>query len=444
MLLSVSVLGQQTSGISEDAQTIEDQILNTSNVVLDSAGYPHIAYSVNIKPDYLFGEYVLRYASWTGNSWENQTVDGCDDNSFILALDSKDCPHIVYQDRNDILAYTHWTGLTWIKQNVSQTEAYCRFFEVDSKGNPHICFIEGDKIKYATSSGSDIQVQTVADGNIATLESFALDSHGNPHITYSDNGNLMYASRIDSSWNTELAINGGEASFLAFDSKGIPHMAFIKENSLYYASLVNSNWLISTVDFITANEANPFISSPRLLLDSNNNPSVTYLVTGWYSQPHFTEWGKIKFAQLKGSVWSNQTVPLKENEVVQSYSCVLDLSGNPHLCYTLNIYDKPGTYHDGLGYATFNNGNWTTQAINESAIEGLLIIDKSKPQITFILDNDGFYAYLSPLPTAYRDALPKFETSSPSPMNLALVIAVVLVFLVVLVLFWQRRKILKQ
>jgi hypothetical protein len=85
-----------------------------NSIAIDSLDRPHIAYfdETNDK---------IKYASWTGTKWINETVD----NMFSmggycsLALDSNDYPHISYDDeQNDDLRYAYWNGSKWIRQTV--------------------------------------------------------------------------------------------------------------------------------------------------------------------------------------------------------------------------------------------------------------------------------------------------------------------------------------
>ncbi|MFB0500330.1 MAG: carboxypeptidase regulatory-like domain-containing protein, partial [Candidatus Hadarchaeaceae archaeon] len=97
----------------------------------------------------------LKYARWTGTSWEIQTVDSEGDvgDFTSIALDSGDNPHISYFDRGDFdLEYARWTGTSWEIQTVDN-EGVGAFASIalDFSGNPHISYydVTNDDLKYS-------------------------------------------------------------------------------------------------------------------------------------------------------------------------------------------------------------------------------------------------------------------------------------------------------
>ncbi|PVX26900.1 MAG: hypothetical protein CW691_00010 [Candidatus Bathyarchaeum sp.] len=114
---------------------------------LDSKGNPHIIYSENV----LFNEQTPVYALWTGEKWESQNFQIANsENSGTytgarLALDSRDCPHIVYHMDTDAykgdLMYATLTDDNWGFQaiNLNKTAGVCDV-AVDSNNNPQVIY----------------------------------------------------------------------------------------------------------------------------------------------------------------------------------------------------------------------------------------------------------------------------------------------------------------
>ncbi|NIV31371.1 MAG: carboxypeptidase regulatory-like domain-containing protein, partial [Anaerolineae bacterium] len=62
-----------------------------------------------------------------------------------LALDGADHPHISYYDpSNDDLKYAHWTGSTWDIQTVDSAGDMGRYtsLALDASGYPHISYFD--------------------------------------------------------------------------------------------------------------------------------------------------------------------------------------------------------------------------------------------------------------------------------------------------------------
>jgi len=69
------------------------------NVVLDSKGYPHLIYQIDYPEFTGKDNSTLVYASWTGTSWNTQTVntDRRAVGPCYLALDSNGNPNISFR-----------------------------------------------------------------------------------------------------------------------------------------------------------------------------------------------------------------------------------------------------------------------------------------------------------------------------------------------------------
>ena len=153
----------------------------------------------------------MKYAFWTGSNWNTQIVNG--DNEFSywvgldtsLALDSNDNPHIsFYSIGYYSLKYASWTGDSWSVKTVDCDSYFDTSLALDSNDNPHISYYDDfqNSLKYAFWTGSNWSIQTVESGGMVSkfrYTSLALDSNDNPHISYYDAayGDLKYATKGD-------------------------------------------------------------------------------------------------------------------------------------------------------------------------------------------------------------------------------------------------------
>jgi hypothetical protein len=118
------------TGTAWAKEMVDSGLVVSSSIALDSRDLPHISYATAD----LFGS--LHYARWTGTAWAKETVDSADVMNCSLALDSNNLPHISYYvgigslfrlmpvgvDKiiGGMLKYAHWTGSSWDIQTLDQ------------------------------------------------------------------------------------------------------------------------------------------------------------------------------------------------------------------------------------------------------------------------------------------------------------------------------------
>ncbi|MCX6653540.1 MAG: hypothetical protein NTY03_00305 [Candidatus Bathyarchaeota archaeon] len=142
--------------------------ISFTSIALDSGNSPHIGYFDPTGSD-------LKYAYRTGSTWSTQTVDSTGDvGAFTsIGLDSSGYPCISYYDGwpypggNMNLKYAHWTGSTWDFQTIDSIGNVGKFtsIAIDS-GGPSICYYDetnGD-LKYAHGTGSTWSLTTIDSG----------------------------------------------------------------------------------------------------------------------------------------------------------------------------------------------------------------------------------------------------------------------------------------
>jgi hypothetical protein len=316
--------------------------LHTS-LALDNSNHAHISY---------YSE-KLKYAMWTGDTWNIETVDS--NGTYIgsyasLALDDSQYPHISYHDYdNGDLKYAFWTGSSWNIETVDSTDyvGYFTSLGLDSNNYPHIsyCDASNDNLKYAVWTGDTWNIGTVdSAGYVGTYTSLALDKNNHPHISYhdEDNGDLKYAFWGGSSWSIETVDSAGYVGMytsLALDKNDHPHISYhdLTNNDLKYAMWTGSSWTIETVD------STGYVGiHTSLALDKNDHPHISY---------HDLTNNDLKYAMWTGSSWTIETVD--NTGYVGTYtSLAIDKNDHPHISYfdesnsdlkyAKKIYQSPG------------------------------------------------------------------------------------------------------
>lgn len=111
---------------------------NDPRIVVDSVGFPHIAYRG------AGGSCPIKYASWTGSSWDVQTVAEGEQplDELDIALDADDKPYLVYgaPSKGTVLAILEDGG--WVYKVVDATAHVCAV-AVDRLNRAHVAFTYG-------------------------------------------------------------------------------------------------------------------------------------------------------------------------------------------------------------------------------------------------------------------------------------------------------------
>jgi len=199
--------------------------------------------------------------------WVIETVDseGSVGSWGALALDSSDCPHIMYLDyTNKDLKHAYRDGLVWQTETVD-TEGdtgYASSFAIDSSDKLHVSYYDytNDEIKYAYWNGTIWETETVASGIYWGYKS-SLALWGNaPRLAYYDDtsGCLLFAYKDSGIWVTEIVdsystnYSFAEISLGLFD-QGRPQIAYCSyfqgEYDLNYAHRYTvGDWSILNID----------------------------------------------------------------------------------------------------------------------------------------------------------------------------------------------------
>ncbi|MCW4010080.1 MAG: hypothetical protein NWF05_05615 [Candidatus Bathyarchaeota archaeon] len=167
-------------------------------MVFDSNGNLCVTYTSGPIEDNDTGviTYYLRIAVHTESGWEIETVgEGI---SGSIALDSLSNPHIAYMGTNGLLKYASWSGSNWTTQTVGSGSERAfsikmvQYLALDSEDCPHIVYNVDSSVNYATHNSSGWEIQTVLSNYSGRIGNLVLDSNNIPHFTCAINGSIMY------------------------------------------------------------------------------------------------------------------------------------------------------------------------------------------------------------------------------------------------------------
>ncbi len=312
--------------------------------------------------------------------WNVLTVDPTHPVSMpVLALDSVGNPHISYYDEtSQNLKYAKWTGTSWNIQNVEPAGSGYDVSDLALDGNnvPHILYSKysGGQLRYAALNGSTWNIQTITQPSWVDSPGIATDKFGNLHIIFRSQLVLKYAKLVGSSWNiTTVDTEGlnGYGNCLVIDSAGNPRISYIgygneQQQPVRYAKWTGSEWNIQTVDATGIG----FYTS--LACDSDGNPHISYSY-----KPNQTATDlSIKYAKWVGAAWDTKNV--SSTGTGYGSSIVLGSGNIPQICYD--------TYYTGtLVYANWTGSNWNTQTVDgDFANWGSMVLHSTgNPRISF-------------------------------------------------------------
>jgi hypothetical protein len=240
-----------------------------SSLKLDSNERPHIAYSNG----------QLQYLFWDGSLWRLETLNSsCHIGEYLsLALDSNDNPHVSYYEYTDtatrrggVLKYAWFTGKTWEVMDVdSAVDGSNINLVLDHNNQPHILYSDKYgpyRLRYAVLDNSSWKI-TIVDPSamLGTFSSISLDSKDQPHIIYCDIANgtsrdeintnydpsqgiLKYAWVSDNEWQTTRIANCFGDVSLVLDGNDHPHVSYTdpETHDVKYAVLSSALTMPST------------------------------------------------------------------------------------------------------------------------------------------------------------------------------------------------------
>lgn len=347
---------------------------NFTSLVLDSQGYPWIAYYDAANSD-------LKLATYDGTSWLKVPVDeeGTVGMYCSMALDADDNPYIVYcvaAGFNDQrLKYASYDGTVWQIETIDSggiTGTWCTI-ALDSDGNPHLAYAQGSDLIYAAHDGSEWTMTTLDEaGDIIWFSSIALDANDSPHIMYQDHakGDLRYGFYEEDAWSFLTLASVDEVGLwpsVAISSSTYPHVAYFDQTNidLKYTFCDKGNWLSEAVD----SEGNVG-SYSSLALDASDKPYIAYYDAGN---------GDLKIASKEDDKWLISIVD-SEGTVGKSSSIAIDNEGYPEIAYydetnrslkfARFIYEEPPSGVNLTGFDACGMGNATIRVMWNVTTDG--------------------------------------------------------------------------
>jgi len=327
------------SGVEWNIQTVDSagDVGWDSSIAVNNTGNPRISYGDYTRNGpHSVGD--LKYASWSGSSWNISTVDIEWIQHTRVAVGIADTAHISYRDQYASLKYAVWNGANWTREvvdgwSVEGNSVFHNDLSLNTDGYPCISYqahydTQGavDDLKYARFDGSSWDIERVDTPNdVGLFNSIVIDANDHPHISYYDQTNtaLKYAVWNGSSWEIETVDNTGDIgwySSIALDSSGRPCISYGDHSNgdLKYARWSGSSWVIQVVD--STGWVADFSS---LALDSRDRPHISY-----YDTSH----SDLKYAAWNGHSWVAETVD-STGDVGLYTSLALDTDDNVHISY---------------------------------------------------------------------------------------------------------------
>jgi hypothetical protein len=270
-----------------------DSLAMHNSMALDSKGNPHVAYTIEDGP---FGALQLRYAQWTGNSWNITQLDSGSNigQRNSIGIDSNDHPHLTWADPDHSrLKYGKWTGGNWSIE-ILPFGTFSSSMAIDSKDIPHIVYCDDGDLRHAKWNGNVWKTELVDSkvGRYCAVKppnAIAIDSNDFVHIAYRDSSynypydypGLKHANWTGEEWRIELVEREVEGGYrpsnptIALTSNDLPRISFVRHwgsnyrnNTVVYAEWNGNNWTFDTIG--TGGVA------IRLGIDSNDYPHIGY------------------------------------------------------------------------------------------------------------------------------------------------------------------------
>jgi hypothetical protein len=271
-----ALLGGRASAVSAACiQVVDTYAGRGADLALDAGGRPHISYS-SYSSD-------LRYAFWTGSSWDTSVIPGASNVSewhTSLWLGAEDTPHISYFTQAGALMHATAGDAGWTVEQVASTSGYSDVVHrsaivADAAGQLHILYndgygkvreaygglgawssrvvastshgefvsaaVGGDTLYAAYGSGFDLHLATSTAGgawNATCLATVPLPWHmdvtidrlGRPGISFADISYdlVMLARDTGAGWGiqTAAAMDSSFGTSLAFGPGNLPVVSF--------------------------------------------------------------------------------------------------------------------------------------------------------------------------------------------------------------------------
>jgi hypothetical protein len=304
---------------------------------------------------------ILLDKSGVALPWQIMTVDSVDGGDTSLAFTPGGHPAISYYDiTNTSLKYAVFTGTTWQLTTVDNAGDVGKnsSLKFSPSGQPAISYRDStnDDLKFAILNGVAWQISTAdSTGNVGIDTSLAFTPGGQPAISYYDktNQDLKYAVFNGSSWQkttVDSAGDVGRGSSLAFSSAGLPAIGYegVLSVEIKYAVSDGSTWTISTVYLGTPGDEEA--QRPSLAFDPTGKPVICY--------DHWAIGGYIGLSKLEEGTWSHSLLPFVASDWGAEPSLAFSPAGQPAISTTWDRFYGEDDGFPKLRYFSFNGSTW--------------------------------------------------------------------------------------
>jgi hypothetical protein len=361
--------GQSWTWTNETADTAG----RFTSLAVDKDRNVHVAYAGE-------GGSVLKYAFRSAESgkWFTMELDKqLQDFATNLALGPRGNPRICYTPRE--LRYAEWTGEKWNIQTVapgSGSVEYNCTVTIGSDGVPHLTWYHTRSadganflhIKYAILQDGAWMARTVDfEGEDGKWNSMVIDAHGSPQLLYSvfPRGELKYAVWDGKEWQIALAALPNGAAFvdmgtsLVLNDRNQPEFSYYETSleyaggstgSLKFASRKGNGWDVQTVDAVRQRGSWVGFRS-SLVLDKAGFPHISY-----------EDAGTLKHAYWDGKRWRIQVVANRANEPYLYSAMARDQDDNLYISYR---DPSDGSLKLAIGHRTGGDAQTTALQPNE-------------------------------------------------------------------------------
>lgn len=269
------------------------------------------------RPHVLMGLDTVTYAQRLASGWQFEGLQQGGALGGDIEIDAAGNVHAIYQrDPYATWALTYARrdaqSETWAFETIDSHTAVNHHLELDSSGRVHVLYgkqqpgMNSGDLRYGIRETTGSWSLQTLRGDCGTSLGFHLDAQDRPHVScWSFAQNLVYGHFDGVEWSFEepdpdtrpvgpLTLqtslrNGRAGTSLVVDDLGRPHLAYtpsfdlaLPDNPFFpqhlkYAVKTAAGWVTEEVDRVGSGSG----AHPRLELDSQGRPHISYTVSWW-------------------------------------------------------------------------------------------------------------------------------------------------------------------
>jgi len=324
----------------------------TTAMAMSSNGTPHVAYGDNTQS----GNIVVK--RFVGNAWEqiggvvSLTSHGNGNESFSIALDSSDVPHVVFCNTTGSINIRKFNGTSWVGvgSSFSSDNSYHCDIVIDSNNEMYISYRDGQnnnqltvrKYNETANTWSNL-VSTAVSGTIFN-SNICVDSNNTVYVAYRD------------------ITAGGKVSVKKF---------------------VNNTWSTVGPSYSVGSENVAFL---RMVISPNGNPYIVY--------QDLTLGKKASVKKFNGNTWEVVGQPGFTDNEAYNTDIAIDAVGTPYVSFA------DAENGNKLSVMKFDGESWIS--VGTEGFSSGAVVDLGRPSTSIVTDfygavyvaycNEGFVA----------------------------------------------------